>query len=87
MVFCVFWFFSLWFCSVRSIIIKSLFNINRRTDVKVKCVIALHTLEDCFCIVFESDEELETWFRTLLQIHLGDKISEGQELKPDYGKN
>ncbi|XP_057369287.1 mucin-17-like [Daphnia carinata] len=68
----------------RSIIIKSCFNINRKTDCKQKFVVALYTNEDCFPIVFDSEEELLKWFITLLKIHLVDKIEEGDELKPIY---
>jgi hypothetical protein len=48
--------------------------------------VAIYTNEDCFPIAFDSEEELLKWFITLLQIHLADKISEGEELKPIYGK-
>jgi hypothetical protein len=48
--------------------------------------VALYTNEDCFPIAFDSEEELLKWFITLLQIHLADRISEGEELKPIYGK-
>jgi hypothetical protein len=48
--------------------------------------VAVYTNEDCFPIAFESEEELIKWFIPLLEIHLADKISEGEELKPIYGK-
>lgn len=70
----------------RSIVIKSCFNINRKTDCKHKFVVALYTNEDCFPIAFDSEEELLKWFITLLKIHLVGKIEEGDELKPIYGK-
>ncbi|KAI9558787.1 putative insulin receptor substrate [Daphnia sinensis] len=68
----------------RSIVIKSCFNINRKTDCKHKFVVALYTNEDCFPIAFDSEEELLKWFITLLKIHLVDRIDEGDELKPIY---
>lgn len=68
----------------RSIVIKSCFNINRKTDCKHKFVVALYTNEDCFPIAFDSEEELLKWFITLLKIHLVGKIEEGDELKPIY---
>ena len=74
------------FSSSRSIVIKSCFNINRRTDCKHKFVVALYTNEDCFPIAFESEDELLRWFITFLRIQLVDKVSEGEELKPIYGK-
>lgn len=70
----------------RSIVIKTCFNISRRVDCKHKFVIALYTSEDSFPIAFDSEEELLKWFIPLLKIHLLDKISEGEELKPIYGK-
>jgi hypothetical protein len=48
--------------------------------------VAVYTNEDFFPIAFESEEELLKWFIPLLEIHLADKISEGEELKPIYGK-
>lgn len=70
----------------RSIVIKSCFNINRRMDCKHKFVVGLYTSADCFPIAFDCEEELLKWFITLLKIQLFDKVSEGEELKPIYGK-
>ena len=66
---------------------KTCFNINRRTDCKHKFVVALYTNEDCFPIAFDSEDELLKWFITLLKIQLADKIADGEELKPNYGRN
>ena len=69
------------FSSSRSIVIKSCFNINRRTDCKHKFVVALYTNKDCFPIAFESEDELLRWFITFLRLQLVDRVSEGEELK------
>lgn len=68
----------------RSIVLRSCFNINKRHDIK-KHVIALYTKDDCFCIVFDSEEELNRWLRTLLSLQRGEE-SEGDPPRPTFGK-
>lgn len=68
----------------RSIVLRSCFNINKRHDIK-KHVIALYTKDDCFCIVFDSEEELNRWLRTLLSLQRGEE-SEGEPPRPTFGK-
>ena len=50
----------------RSIVLRNCFNINKRSDTKHKYVIALYTKDDCFCIVFNDEHEMENWLRILL---------------------
>uniref|UniRef100_A0A4Y0BM24 Insulin receptor substrate 1 n=1 Tax=Anopheles funestus TaxID=62324 RepID=A0A4Y0BM24_ANOFN len=66
----------------RSIALRSCFNINKRHDTK-KHIIALYTKDDCFCIVFESEDELNRWLRTLLRLQRGEE-SEGDPPKPTF---
>ncbi|XP_053694645.1 insulin receptor substrate 1 [Sabethes cyaneus] len=66
----------------RSIVLRSCFNINKRHDTK-KHVIALYTKDDCFCIVFDSEEELNRWLRTLLSLQRGEE-SEGEPPRPTF---
>ncbi|XP_049801159.1 insulin receptor substrate 1 [Schistocerca nitens] len=68
----------------RSILLKTCFNINRRQDTKHKYVIALYTKDDCFCVVLESEEELEEWLKSLLSLQQGEDIPEGEQPKPTY---
>uniref|UniRef100_A0AAG5D7P1 PH domain-containing protein n=1 Tax=Anopheles atroparvus TaxID=41427 RepID=A0AAG5D7P1_ANOAO len=68
----------------RSIVLRSCFNINKRHDTK-KHIIALFTKDDCFCIVFESEDELNRWLRTLLRLQRGEE-SEGDPPRPKFGK-
>uniref|UniRef100_A0A182NPY8 PH domain-containing protein n=1 Tax=Anopheles dirus TaxID=7168 RepID=A0A182NPY8_9DIPT len=68
----------------RSILLRSCFNINKRHDTK-KHIIALFTKDDNFCIVFESEDELNRWLRTLLRLQRGEE-SEGDPPRPTFGK-
>ncbi|KAL1139983.1 hypothetical protein AAG570_006960 [Ranatra chinensis] len=68
----------------RSIILKNCFNINKRTDIKNKWVIALYTRKDCFCIVLDNEEELESWLKSLLELQLGIDGTEGEPIKPTF---
>ncbi|KFB43045.1 hypothetical protein ZHAS_00010720 [Anopheles sinensis] len=66
----------------RSIVLRSCFNINKRHDTK-KHIIALFTKDDCFCIVFESEDEMNRWLRTLLRLQRGEE-SEGDPPRPTF---
>ncbi|EAT40451.1 AAEL007819-PA [Aedes aegypti] len=68
----------------RSIVLRSCFNINKRHDIK-KHVIALYTKDDCFCIVFDSEEELNRWLRTLLSLQRGEE-SAGEPPRPTFDR-
>lgn len=68
----------------RSISLKACFNINRRTDMKPKYVIALYTKDDCFCIVLESEEEREAWLKALWALQDGDDVTDGEAPKPVF---
>lgn len=70
----------------RSIPLKTCFNINKRSDTKHKHVIALYTKDDCFCVVLESEEELDLWLKALLSLQHGEEIAEGETPRPTFGK-
>lgn len=69
----------------RSIRLGACFNINRRTDTKHKCVIALYTNEDCFCLVCDNEQELELWLHKMLSLQ-NNKDENGEPPKPAFGK-
>uniref|UniRef100_A0A3F2YSL7 Insulin receptor substrate 1 n=1 Tax=Anopheles arabiensis TaxID=7173 RepID=A0A3F2YSL7_ANOAR len=66
----------------RTIVLRTCFNINKRHDLK-KQIISLYTKDDSFCIVFESEEELNLWLRTLLRLQRGED-SEGDPPRPTF---
>lgn len=70
----------------RSIMLKTCFNINRRTDTKYKHVIALYTKVDCFCVVLDSEEELDAWLKPMLSFQHGEDVCDGEILKPTFGE-
>lgn len=70
----------------RCIPLKTCFNINKRVDTKHKHVIALYTKDDCFCIVLESEEELEAWLKALLSLQHGEEAADGETPRPTFGK-
>lgn len=49
-------------------------------------MIALYTKDDCFCLVLESEEDLEDWLKSLLSLQQGEDVPEGELPKPMYGK-
>lgn len=69
----------------RSIRLEACFNINRRTDTKHKCVIALYTNEDCFCLVCDNEQELELWLHKMLSLQ-NNKDENGEPPKPTFGE-
>lgn len=69
----------------RIIILKNCFNINRRLDTKHSNVIALSTKEEVFCIVLETEAELNEWLRALLALQRGED-TESDPPKPFFGK-
>lgn len=70
----------------RTIILRTCFNINRRTDIKNKFIISLYKKDDCFSIVLESEEELNTWLKTLLILQRGEECVDGAQPRPTFGK-
>ncbi|KAG5880114.1 hypothetical protein JTB14_027054 [Gonioctena quinquepunctata] len=68
----------------RSIPLKTCFNINKRIDTKHKHVIALYTKDDCFCVVLDSEEELDGWLKALLSLQHGDEAVDGEVPKPTF---
>ncbi|CAH1119453.1 unnamed protein product [Phaedon cochleariae] len=68
----------------RSIQLKTCFNINKRHDTKHKHVIALYTKDDCFCVVLDSEEELESWLKTLLSLQHGEEAADGETPRPTF---
>lgn len=70
----------------RSILLKTCFNINKRTDTKFKNVIALYTKSDCFCIVLDSDEEQIAWLADLEKVVHEEVAKPGSEPPRQFGK-
>lgn len=70
----------------RSIPLKNCFNINRRLDTKHKHVIALYTKDDCFCVVLESEEDVDGWLKALLKLQHGEEVVDGEAPKPTFGE-
>lgn len=68
----------------RSIPLKTCFNINKRHDTKHKHVIALYTKDDCFCVVLDSEDELDSWLKALLSLQHGDEAADGEAPKPTF---
>ncbi|XP_054266628.1 insulin receptor substrate 1-B isoform X2 [Macrosteles quadrilineatus] len=68
----------------RSITLKTCFNINKRSDLRQKHVVALYTKNDCFCIVLENESELSDWLKALLSLQQGDDIPDGEQPKPTF---
>lgn len=69
----------------RSIPLRACFNINRRLDTKHKHVIALYTKDDCFCVVLESERDLDAWLKALLSLQRGDDVPDGEPPRPHFG--
>ncbi|XP_026474435.1 insulin receptor substrate 1-like isoform X3 [Ctenocephalides felis] len=70
----------------RAILLRSCFNINRRSDTKHKCVIALHMKDDCFCMLLDAEAELTQWLRALLALQRGgdDENDTGEAPRPTF---
>lgn len=69
----------------RSIILKSCFHISRRLDTKQKFVIALYTKDDSFCLVLETENDLNKWLKALLALHRIDD-AEVDAPRTNFGK-
>ncbi|XP_006614542.1 insulin receptor substrate 1 isoform X2 [Apis laboriosa] len=67
----------------RSILLDSCFNINRRVDTKHKHVIALYTKDECFCLILESEKELDEWLKAMLLLQSGD-VADGEQPRPIF---
>lgn len=70
----------------RSILLHSCFNINKRGDTKHKHVIALYTKDECFCLILDSEKELEEWLKAMLRLQSGD-VPDGEQPRPTFGKS
>ncbi len=71
--------------SKRSIILKTCFNINKKSDSKHKFAIALYTKDDCFSMVCDNEEEQKAWLTAMLEIQ-NNNMEEGQSPRPLFGK-
>ncbi len=70
----------------RTIVLKSCFHISKRLDTKHKFVISLYTKDDCFCIVFDTEAELNLWLQSLLSLHRVED-TEGDKPRTHIGKS
>ncbi|XP_070151338.1 insulin receptor substrate 1 isoform X2 [Polyergus mexicanus] len=67
----------------RSILLHSCFNINKRGDTKHKHVIALYTKDECFCLILDSEKELDEWLEAMLRLQSGD-VPDGEQPRPTF---
>ncbi|CAB3375979.1 Hypothetical predicted protein [Cloeon dipterum] len=68
----------------RSITLKKCFNINKRSDTRVKHCLALYTKDDSFCIVLDTVEEADDWLNKLLELQNGGSAVPGVVPKPTF---
>lgn len=69
----------------RVIRLKLCFNINKQTNVKNKHVIALYTKDDCFSILCENEEELDSWLK-YLRSSQGEDLTDGEKPRITFGE-
>ncbi|XP_019883278.1 insulin receptor substrate 1 isoform X4 [Camponotus floridanus] len=67
----------------RSILLHSCFNINKRGDTKHKHVIALYTKDECFCLILDTEKELDEWLEAMLRLQSGD-VPDGEQPRPTF---
>ena len=67
----------------RSITLKTCFSINKKSDCRNRCAVALYTKDDCFAVVCENEQEQEEWLKAMLELGGG---AEGEEVQPHFGK-
>ncbi|XP_018396756.1 PREDICTED: insulin receptor substrate 2 isoform X4 [Cyphomyrmex costatus] len=67
----------------RRILLHSCFNINKRGDTKYKHVIALYTKDECFCLILDSEKELDEWLKAMLRLQSGD-VPDGEQPRPTF---
>ncbi|XP_030072592.1 insulin receptor substrate 1 [Microcaecilia unicolor] len=53
----------------RSIPLESCFNINKRADSKNKHLVALYTKDEYFAVAADSEQEQESWYQCLVELH------------------
>lgn len=69
----------------RSISLHSCFNINKRVDTKYRNVIALYTKDECFCLILDSEKELDDWLNAML-LQQGGDVPDGEQPRPMFGE-
>ncbi|XP_022239608.1 insulin receptor substrate 1-like isoform X1 [Limulus polyphemus] len=67
----------------RSVDLRACFNINRKMDGRQKFAIDLHTKYDSLSVALDTEEELETWLSTMLELQQGMTMENGH-LKPIF---
>lgn len=73
--------------SKKCIILRDCFNINRRMDTRYSNVLALYTKEECFCIIFDVEEDLHKWLNSMLRLQKGSSLNENEPTpRPQFGK-
>jgi hypothetical protein len=55
-------------------------------DTKYKHVIALYTKDDCFCVVLDNEEDVDSWLKALLSLQHGEEVIDGEPPKPTFGE-
>lgn len=61
----------------RTVVLRLCFNINRRADAKHRHVVTLHTRDDSYALVAESEEDLEAWLTEMLRLQHGSHELDG----------
>lgn len=71
----------------RTVVLRLCFNINRRADAKHRHVVTLHTRDDSYALVAESEEDLEAWLTEMLRLQHGSHELDGDTRpKPLFGE-
>ena len=70
----------------RSILLKKCLNISRKLHAKQKNVLALYTQDDCFSVVAETSEELDSWLDDMLEIQKSLLCSNENRFRFIFGK-
>lgn len=65
---------------------KTCFNIDKRADARNKNVLSLYTKDNYFCILFDSEKELEEWLDLMLVLQRVNKdLGAGESSKDSFG--
>ncbi|XP_050434568.1 insulin receptor substrate 1-B isoform X2 [Adelges cooleyi] len=67
----------------RVIVLKTCFNIDKRADARNKNVLSLYTKDNYFCILFDTEKELEEWLDLMLVLQRVNKDLETGESSKD----
>ena len=73
----------------RSILLKDCFGVIKKYDPRFKkseiFVFAIYTRDDCFSLMFDSQDEMNCWFSLINEVHLKSLAKNRSKPIPDYG--